>query len=261
MNAKAEVFGPEVARRIDAHLGAVDRALTAAGMPLRERRDILDDLEGQIHEMLAAQAGATPTVADAEAVLARLDPPDAYEEAVAEGRPAAAGPRAPEPIEPRLSRPALYGALWAPLFFLNGFLYMFATVHVSVQGAPPPPPPGPQWWQILLMIGMAGAGLSAPFGTTVLGLVSISQIRNSGGRLYGLPLAVFDVLLFPLLLLDAVLYAAIHAAARAITGAPPTDVVALIALVACLAFDVLIIYLVWRALREAPAAQKPAVGL
>jgi hypothetical protein len=46
------------------------------------------------------------------------------------------------------------------------------------------------------------AGLTAPFGTTILGWIAVTQIRRSVGRLYGLKLAVFDGLLFPVLALD-----------------------------------------------------------
>ena len=46
-------------------------------------------------------------------------------------------------------------------------------------------------------------GITAPFGTTILGWIAVSQIRRSAGKLYGMWLAVFDGLLFPLLLLDA----------------------------------------------------------
>jgi tRNA A-37 threonylcarbamoyl transferase component Bud32 len=41
--------------------------------------------------------------------------------------------------------------------------------------------------------------LVAMFGTTLLGWVAVSQIRHSGGRLYGMGLAVCDAMLFPLL--------------------------------------------------------------
>ncbi len=47
-------------------------------------------------------------------------------------------------------------------------------------------------------------GGTAAFGTTILGVVAIGQIKRSRGRLYGMPLAVFDALVFPLLLLDMV---------------------------------------------------------
>ena len=72
---------------------------------------------------------------------------------------------------------------------------------------------------LLLIIPAAIAGLAAiaaPFGTTILGFVAIGQIRRSAGRLYGLPLAVFDALLFPLLLLDGIILVAIAGVTMAI---------------------------------------------
>ena len=51
----------------------------------------------------------------------------------------------------------------------------------------------------IFMGALLAVGAAAPIGTTVLGAVSISRIRHSGGRTCGLPLAAFDVLFFPLL--------------------------------------------------------------
>ena len=48
--------------------------------------------------------------------------------------------------------------------------------------------------------------MTALFGTTILGWIAVSQIRRSAGKLYGLWLAVFDGLLFPLLALDALIW-------------------------------------------------------
>jgi protein involved in polysaccharide export with SLBB domain len=63
--------------------------------------------------------------------------------------------------------------------------------------------------------------LTAPIGVSLLGYVAISQIRHSRGRLYGLGLALFDALLFPLLALDGmisipfyIVYYSIQVAAR-----------------------------------------------
>ena len=73
------------------------------------------------------------------------------------------------------------------------------------------PPPVPPLQEVLYAIGgllafvVFVSGITAPFGATILGAVSISQIRHSAGRLYGLGLALFDALLFPLLLLDWVI--------------------------------------------------------
>ena len=44
-----------------------------------------------------------------------------------------------------------------------------------------------------------------PFVATLLGWIAVSQIRRSAGKIYGLWLAVFDGLLFPLLALDALI--------------------------------------------------------
>jgi len=55
---------------------------------------------------------------------------------------------------------------------------------------------------LILIVPLLLLGFSSVFGTTILGFVSISHIRNSAGRLYGMGLALFDALLFPLLALD-----------------------------------------------------------
>jgi hypothetical protein len=52
------------------------------------------------------------------------------------------------------------------------------------------------------MIILPGIGVTAPFGTTILGWAAVGEIRRSNGRIHGMWLAVADGLLFPLLLLD-----------------------------------------------------------
>jgi tRNA A-37 threonylcarbamoyl transferase component Bud32 len=44
--------------------------------------------------------------------------------------------------------------------------------------------------------------ITAPVGGTLLGWIAVSQIRRSAGKLYGMWLAVFDGLFFPLLIID-----------------------------------------------------------
>jgi serine/threonine protein kinase len=90
--------------------------------------------------------------------------------------------------EPRFSKAAIIGAIWAiPLFLLLIFFFI------------PKNSDGPSIFGGILYL-MLPFGVLAPFGTTILGAVSLSQIRHSAGRLYGLGLALFDTLLFPLLL-------------------------------------------------------------
>jgi tRNA A-37 threonylcarbamoyl transferase component Bud32 len=45
------------------------------------------------------------------------------------------------------------------------------------------------------------AGWLSPFATTMFGWIAVRQIRRSAGKLQGMPLAVFDLLLFPLIAL------------------------------------------------------------
>ena len=84
--------------------------------------------------------------------------------------------------EPRFSRTAIVGACFAALGLL-----MAASVLLQHQ------------------VMRAWGGLSLLFGpATILGWIAVTQIRRSAGKLCGLGLAVFDGLLFPLLVLDGV---------------------------------------------------------
>jgi mannose-6-phosphate isomerase-like protein (cupin superfamily) len=78
---------PDAQAKIDAFLAAVDAAMAKADVAPRERQNVIDDLRGQIAEMLAARPTQPPTAADVEAVLAELDPPESY-----------AGEREDEPV-------------------------------------------------------------------------------------------------------------------------------------------------------------------
>ncbi len=178
-----------------------------------------------------------------------------------------ATPSAP-PSTLRLSRIALLGALWAPFFFIT-FLLMFRATKIEVVPGTPADL-GPPVWQIILMIALIAVGFSAPFGTTICGLVSLSQIRRSNGRLYGLPLALFDALLFPLLVLDLVINLAwglIYEIAGGLIGpvSPPisTSLVMLTSLcvvVTWVVVDLIIIVWAWRAAKQ-PLHNTPAQNI
>ena len=98
----------------------------------------------------------------------------------------------------RLSLLALAGALWASLFFL-----MLVLSSIQLTLAPDAADP---LWRTLLNFTLLPLGFTAPIATTVLGLLAIGRIQRSGGHLYGLSLALFDALLFPLLLLDILIF-------------------------------------------------------
>jgi len=99
---------------------------------------------------------------------------------------------------PRFSRTAIVGACWAPFVFT---LLVLLANKVSTPGYQ-----GSAWWEQLLAIMLGGLGVTAPFGSTILGWIAVAQIRRSAGKLYGLGLAVFDGLLFPLLALDVAIW-------------------------------------------------------
>ncbi|MBN2437533.1 MAG: biopolymer transporter ExbD, partial [Deltaproteobacteria bacterium] len=158
---------------------------------------------------------------------------------------------------PRISRTAMVGAVWA--LFVLGLLPM---VFVSYQVPAGQEPTGPAWWQILLMILLIPAGLTAPFGTTLLGWIAVAQIRRSAGKLYGLGLAVFDGLFFPLLALDGLIGWGVFLILESFTpkpyqteqvsygAAPGGAAVLLITLLVVILADGFIIRRVWRAVKQ-----------
>jgi len=127
--------------------------------------------------------------------------------------------------------------------------------------AAPTPAPVPTWAALTPTVSLAlfpllAVAFTAPFGATILGLIAISQIRQSLGKLYGMPLAIFDTLVFPLLLLDALIVGGTTAVmTRAGTaGAAQTAVATLIGIAAAIVADV------WIVRRVRDAANTMPVG-
>ncbi len=104
---------------------------------------------------------------------------------------------------------------------------------------------------VILLSPLILIAASAPIGATVCGAMAISRIRRSGGRIYGLGLAIFDALVFPLLALDGLIaYACITLARLIHFSAIESDnlAIGILAAVAISALaDFFIIRWVWRA--------------
>jgi hypothetical protein len=210
---------PEVRVHVDVYLDAVRAAQLSAGLPGDEAAGIRDDLRAQIYDMLAARAaGRAPTVEDAEAVLAKLEPPEAYGPA-AEGGAAASRAQAPAaqaapppagPPKPKFSRTALIGLLgFLPvfLFCVLGVPAAYLGFHVLEVPAVVPPVGSPgepipmhammePWIACFAIIPLIGM-----LWTTICGIAAIVQIRRAAGQITGLWLAVFDAVVFPILVL------------------------------------------------------------
>jgi len=89
-------LAPALQSLVDARLDAIDRMLLGQ-VSRQERLDVVGEVEGRIHELLRERlgAGGEPSRDDVLAVLARLDPPEAYLPEGAPSMEASAPPRAP----------------------------------------------------------------------------------------------------------------------------------------------------------------------
>jgi len=86
MNEIERSLGAEVRAPLNAHLNSVEQVLVDAGVPRSERRSICDQLEAQACEMVWQRAEGEPTEQHMRMVLAELDYPEAYREAVEPSR-------------------------------------------------------------------------------------------------------------------------------------------------------------------------------
>jgi hypothetical protein len=170
----------------------------------------------------------------------------------------------PLPTTSRLSRVAVAGAVWAPFFL---FVVAATWVAVPVRVEAGAEPPGPAWWQIVMAATLLPLGLTAPLGTTICGGVALAQIRHSRGHLYGLGLAVFDLLLYPLLVLDMAIGFVVFAVLQHLvsqSGAehdqPVLVLLLAITFLICVAVDALIVWLVWRAAKPRGEGSGDAFG-
>jgi hypothetical protein len=166
-----------------------------------------------------------------------------------------------------LSRLAIVGVCWAAMFLILGMCW-FIPGRVARYGSTPS-----TGLLGLLALPIMLLGPTAPFGTTILGWIAVAQIRRGAGKLYGLGLAVFDGLVFPLLLLDAMIGLVVLFGIRLVgmPGSPFAGINRFTALViftpvflALIAIiDFLIVRLIWRAVKRSMGAQparQPAMG-
>jgi tRNA A-37 threonylcarbamoyl transferase component Bud32 len=162
----------------------------------------------------------------------------------AKAPPVVAAPATSVFLQARLSRTALIGAVWIPWFFFAALAFATVEMRRVPLGSTST---GPAWWQVALLITLSLPGVTAPFGTTILGYVALSQIRHSAGRLYGLGLAFFDALVFPLLVVDYLVMAAGGVLATALlSSAKAQDAATVVDLLVVVVLDFFIVRTIWR---------------
>jgi hypothetical protein len=105
--------------------------------------------------------------------------------------------------EPHLSRCALWGAIWAGvgMLALVQFAVLFFRDHQPHQTFDEM---HMMTSHVILASFFGALTASAVIGTTIVGAIAVGQIKRSGGKLYGLRLAVADLLCFPLLVLSVI---------------------------------------------------------
>ena len=160
-------------------------------------------------ELRYQQAGDVKTMI--ETIVNTAPPESPLETPVRTG----GSPSCEQPNTPlRFSRMAIWAALWVLVLPAGLVINTFATLYNAEL---------PRHDVMRYVIGLPGIalivlGMLGVFGTTILGWISVSQIRRSAGKLCGLGLAVFDGLLFPLLLLNGLFVRVVTGLVRIFVG-------------------------------------------
>jgi hypothetical protein len=147
-------------------------------------------------------------------------------------------PPTADPQKSRLSRLAISGAALLPFGFLLGLFF----IPISTSSTPAA---GPTWQLILRYFSLLAVII--PFASTTLGLISISQIRKSAGEIYGLPLAVFVSLFYPIVVLSGLL---VILGWTFLGTLSRSSLIPLAWLFVILLIDYLIVRLTWRAAKH-----------
>ena len=190
-------LSPALRALIDERLDGIDRVLRHGRTPRPERLEILDSVENQILEMLAKRTADEPTRRDLLAVLAELDPPEAYAfgdetrsrdsdvEAILPPKPVAANMTA---TPAKWSSLAIVAGVGVPAWIVGAALTVLAAVAMGGDSA-----------EAFLFIGLA-IGVLAAFVNTGIGVWAMITIGRSNGALKGMAFAAAGACL-PLLFL------------------------------------------------------------
>lgn len=200
-----------------------------SSLSTEEQEDILVNLQAHIFGEIENRALHQPTIEDVQSVINDMDPPESY-----------AGIQSDSAAElqanPKVSRRAIVGTILLPF----GLCLALLIVPISASTSPEPT----SLWQNILRYTLLPVSIIAPFASTALGLWAISEIRHSNGRVYGMPLAVFVSLFYPIIVLDLILFTIGWSLLGNIEG---WEIIPLVWLILVLAIDYFIIRTSWRA--------------
>lgn len=242
---------------VDNRLDAIDQNLLRAGLPRHQRRSVVEEVENQILEMLSRLEVAEYTRADVLAVLAKLDPPEAYVPEDAPRRPGAEAMAAAEKVTAAAkagvqasvtaagqmveSVRTQWNHTWTACFAagLGLFTLLLAVVFLAIIG----PGEGAVIGVLFLML-IAGVA-------TLLGAYSLYHLRRSKEHRFALAAALFATLLYPMLIVDGIILAI------GVVAYPVS--VALLALVWFIAFNGAIGRVCWKWATRKPVEKAAAV--
>ena len=228
-------------KQINHYLDAV--RIQLSGLSQDEVDSIIDDLREHIDASLQAH-GDQPTRENVEAVLAEMDPPKSF----------ASDFDVKEEVVPKVSRTAIFGAVLLPFGILMATLFLLPasfTTYSAIDGVTTSNLPETTWWQWLLRFTILPLGIISPFATTILGLVSISQIRASNGKLVGKPLALIDALFYPVLVFDGLMVAFLILIISSIPDGnlALTEALTLLSYILVIIVDLIIVVIAWLKIR------------
>jgi len=169
---------------------------------------------------------------------------------------------APAPL-PRFSRTTMVASAWMVLFFavVPAFIWHEIGTNEFAERGPFASP-----LTVFTFFTFVFPGFTSPFGTTVLAWIAVAKIRRSSGRLFGLGLAVFNGLLFPLLALDGAIAWFFYHFGQAIHVWPANwndaqwSQFLLLSTITAAAVDFLLIRRVWRAVNVDASSHPPAAA-
>jgi hypothetical protein len=268
------LLSPAVRAQIDAHLDAVESQLQAAGATRERRRAITDDLETQILDMLEHGNERPASVAGIDAILGRLDPPQAYASEAAWPATARSIAAPGSPAKPQVARLVRQGARWIA-FGVFGQLVLLAAAGAVRRGLEGGPifsvhiesvvlrniVSSPMFLVALVAIAITGAvaAVVGPVVGTRCGWSATSRLRRHAAGESDPPLAVAEALFYPLAFIWVTGYATWSWMSRVLgyQDAAQKLSMTLSCIVAAASLSAGAAWLLWRTTRW---AEPPAVG-